>query len=90
MTQQYDNRNRGTIAKNPRKEKDTHPDIRGQINVDGVEYWLDGWQKQRNDGSGNFYSLSVKRKENQAAAPQRPAPTRQRPPRDDFEDGNPF
>jgi hypothetical protein len=59
--QQYDNTNRGIVSKNDRKEKDTHPDIKGSINVEGVEYWLDGWQKQ--GSKGKFYSLSVKRKE---------------------------
>lgn len=79
MTQQYDNTNRGIISKNTRKEADTHPDIKGQINIDGVEYWLDGWQRQKNDGSGSFYSLSAKRKDAPAAAPkpaQKPAPRR--------------
>jgi hypothetical protein len=61
----YDNTNKGIISKNEKKEKDSHPDIKGQINVNGVEYWLDGWMKERNDGTGKFYSLSVKRKENQ-------------------------
>jgi single-stranded DNA-binding protein len=69
---QYDNTNRGIISKNTRKELDTHPDIKGQINVDGVEFWLDGWLKQRNDGTGSFYSLSVKPK-NAPAAPAAPA-----------------
>jgi len=55
----YDNTNKGIISKNDRKEKDTHPDIKGTINVDGKEYWLNGWEKQRNDGTGSFYSLSV-------------------------------
>jgi hypothetical protein len=69
---QYDNTNKGIISKNTRKELDTHPDIRGQINIDGVEFWLDGWLKQRTDGSGSFYSLSVKPK-NAPAAPAKPA-----------------
>jgi hypothetical protein len=68
MAQQFDGTNRGVISKNTRKELDTHPDIRGQINVDGVEFWLDGWLKQRTDGSGSFYSLSVKPKNAPAAA----------------------
>ena len=79
MSAQYDNTNRGIISKNTRKEADTHPDIKGQINIDGVEYWLDGWQRQKNDGSGSFYSLSAKRKDAPAAAPkpaQKPAPKR--------------
>ena len=57
----YDNTNRGIVSKNDRKESDRHPDIKGQINVDGVEYWLDGWKKE--GSRGPFYSLSVKRKE---------------------------
>lgn len=68
---QYDNTNKGILSKNTRKEKDTHPDINGQINVEGTEYILSGWLKERKDGSGKFYSLSIKRKEGQA--PSKPA-----------------
>lgn len=39
----YDNTNQGAIWKNKKKEKQTHPDFTGQINVNGVEYWLNGW-----------------------------------------------
>jgi hypothetical protein len=76
---QYDDTNRGIISKNMRKETEKHPDIKGQINIDGVEYWLDGWQRQKNDGSGSFYSLSAKRKDAPAAPPapaQKPAQRR--------------
>jgi hypothetical protein len=75
---QYDNTNRGIISKNTRKESENHPDIKGQINVDGTEYWLDGWLKHRTDGTGSFYSLSVKPK-NAPAAPAKPAPQRPKP-----------
>jgi len=71
MAQQFDNVNRGIISKNTRKELETHPDIRGQINVDGVDFWVDGWLKQRNDGTGSFYSLSIKPK-SPPAAPAKP------------------
>jgi len=71
---EYDNTNRGIISKNERKDTETHPDIKGQINIDGVEYWLDGWKKERNDGTGSFYSLRAKRKDAAAPAkPQKPA-----------------
>jgi len=59
---QYDNTNKGIIGKNNKKETDTHPDITGSINVEGKDYWINGWKKERNDGSGSFYSLSVKEK----------------------------
>jgi len=77
---QYDNTNRGVLFINDRKEKETQPDRTGSINVDGVEFFLDGWIK---DGaSGKFLSLSIKRKDKQpnAAAPARaPAPAPRAP-----------
>lgn len=73
---QYDNTNRGVLFINDRKERDTQPDRTGSINVDGVEFFLDGWIK---DGAkGKFLSLSIKRKDKQptAAPAQRQAPAR--------------
>ncbi len=69
----YDNTNRWTLNKNDRKDKDTHPDYKGSLNVDGVDYWIDGWIK---DGAnGKFISGSLKRKDAAQPAPQRqPAP----------------
>ena len=94
MSQQYDNTNKGILSKNDRKEKDTHADHRGTINVEGVEYWLDAWIKTRKNGSGKFFSLSVKRKEGQSAAPAPRAATKPAAPTgsgfDDMDDDIPF
>jgi uncharacterized protein (DUF736 family) len=65
---EYDNTNRGILSRNDRKEQDSHPDFRGSINVDGKDYWLSGWIKERKDGSGRFFSLTVKPKDNAAPA----------------------
>lgn len=63
---QYDNTNRGTIAKNNRKEQDSHPDIAGSINVAGVDYWINGWLKTNSRDGSKFYSLTVKPKQERA------------------------
>ena len=71
----YDKTNKGILSKNDRREKDTHPEYTGTINVDGKDYWLSAWVKERNDGSGKFFSLSVKPKEQKEQAKPAKAPT---------------
>ncbi len=85
----YDNTNTGTLGRNERKEKDTHADYRGSINVGGVKYWLDGWIKTagptaKTPGS-KFLSLRVKPKD-AAPAAAKPAQTST----DEFNDEIPF
>lgn len=53
----YDNTNRGQIWPNDKKEKDTHPDFKGDVNVDGVEYWVSAW-KRKPDANPKAPSLS--------------------------------
>ena len=71
----YDNTNSGMLSRNDRKEKDTHPDFKGAINVDGVDYWLSAWVKEGKPGGKmegrKYFSLSVSPKEQ--AAPQKKA-----------------
>lgn len=43
---EFDPTNRGSIWKNEKKEKDSHPDFTGSLNVDGVEYWVSAWKKK--------------------------------------------
>ena len=43
---QYDNSNRGSIWKNDKKEKETQPDYTGGIDVEGKQYFLNGWTRK--------------------------------------------
>lgn len=73
--------NSGVLFKNDRREKDTHPNYKGNARVDGVDYFFDVWVKT--DKNGNKYmSASFKRKEKQSA----PVPDRQQQARDGYRD----
>jgi hypothetical protein len=89
----YDNTNTGMLSRNDRKEKDTHPDFKGSINVAGVDYWLSGWTKEGKPGGKmegkKFFSLSVQAKEQKYQAtqePQRTAPAKATPAGSGFDD----
>lgn len=58
--------NAGSMFKNDRKTKDSHPDITGSAMVNGVEFYVSGWRK--NGAKGDFYSLSFKAKSPAAAS----------------------
>ena len=61
----FDPNNSGALFVNNRKEKETHPDRTGSLNVEGKDYWISGWLKK--DRNGNPYlSLSVRPKEEQS------------------------
>lgn len=78
----------GSLFKNDKKEKDTHPHMKGSCTIDGVEYWISAWT---NEGAkGRWQGLKFKRKDKQQAAPQ-PAPQRQqRSAPADMDDDVPF
>jgi hypothetical protein len=89
MSQQYDNTNRWALFKNDNRRDEKSPEYSGTLNVDGVEYFLNGWVKEGK--KGRFFSGSIKRKEGnpvaglrdelRANSPQ--APARGRAPIDD-------
>jgi hypothetical protein len=55
----YDNTNSGAIWKNDKKDTDNHPDFRGSIDVEGVDYWLSGWLRPK-DGNPKAPSMKFK------------------------------
>lgn len=61
----------GILLKNDRKEKDSHPDYKGSLTVDGEEYWLSAWIKRGERGT--FMSLAAKPKEARLPVKKPPA-----------------
>lgn len=65
--------NSGSLFKNQKKEKDTHPDYTGNGTIDGKQYWFSAWIKTDRNG-GKFMSMAFKPKEEQKPAPKRSDP----------------
>ena len=80
MSQKRDNS--GSLSRNTRKEKDTHPDVSGSCVIGGKEYWISGWRKENDKGP--WTSLAFKPKEAPAAeAPKAPPKAQARAWEDD-------
>lgn len=56
----------GSLSKNEKKQTDKQPDFRGSCQIDGVEYWISGWQ--RNNERGKWISLAFSQKSIKEAA----------------------
>lgn len=86
---EYDNTNRGVLFKNEDKRDERDADYRGNVNVDGREFWLDAWIKEAKKDGKKFMSLRLKPKmaRDHAGAAKNP-PARSAEP--DFDDQIPF
>jgi hypothetical protein len=71
--------NSGVLFKNDKIENDRSPTYKGNITVDGKDYWLSAWVKEGK--SGKFMGLAVSPKEQQAKPSERSKAT-------DFDDGD--
>lgn len=58
--------NSGVLFKSDKKDKPTSPDYKGNITVDGVDYWLSAWIKEGKNGK--FMGLAVNPKDAQPPA----------------------
>ena len=58
--------NSGVLFKNDKKENDRAPDYKGNIMVDGNEYWLSAWIKEGK--TGKFMGLAVSPRDAQPPA----------------------
>lgn len=61
---QYDNTNSGALFLSDKGDNPKRPDRRGTINIEGTEYWLSGWIREKNGKP--YLSLKAERKESQS------------------------
>ena len=54
--------NTGSLFKNDKKAKDTHPNATGSALIGGVEYWVSAWTKKDKNGNA-WQSLAFTPKE---------------------------
>jgi len=59
-TKSFDNTNRWTLFRNVDKKNENSPEFSGKINIDGVEYLLNGWVKEGQNQK--FFSGTVRPK----------------------------
>lgn len=55
--------NSGALFPNNRKEKETHPDLTGTIDVNGQQFWISAWEKTAKTNGAAWLSLSLKPKD---------------------------
>ena len=59
--------NSGVLFRNDKRENEKAPNYKGNITVDGQDYWLSAWIKEGK--SGKFMGLAVSPKEEYKAKP---------------------
>ena len=58
----HDNTNSGALFKNDKEGKESRPDYRGTLNVNGTDFWISAWIKSSKAGQ-KYMSLSVQPKQ---------------------------
>ena len=64
----------GSLFKNDRKEKDTHPNATGTALIGGVEYWVSAWTKEGKKGRWQSLSFTPKNEKSGGQTKHKPHP----------------
>jgi hypothetical protein len=73
----YDNTNSGALFKNDKQGNDDWPDYRGQINVNGEDFWISAWLKTSKKDGTKYMSLAVQPNDKKQSSQSSRQPARQ-------------
>lgn len=79
----------GALFRNDEKETESHPDYRGNIRINGQDYWLSAWIKETKATGKKYMSLAAQPKQERKVTP---ADAPEIPPKkgEEFDDEIPF
>jgi hypothetical protein len=67
--------NIGSLSRNKKKEKSTHPDHRGQCVIEGRPFWISAWVNEDPNSGDKYFKLYFTPKEqNELAVEDNPPP----------------
>lgn len=69
MRKQYNNNLTGVLFDNDRRSKDGDPDLKGSVEVEGVEYWVAAWWNQHAQ-RGDYLKIKLTPKATDDRSPQ--------------------
>ena len=63
----------GSLSRNKKKEKETHPTHKGSCTIGGVPYWISAYVNESRDSGEKYFKLYFEPKKTEAATAATPA-----------------
>ena len=63
MSEEYDNTNSGVLFPNNFKDNPKQPDLKGDIDIEGVIYKIAAWTRESSKSGGKFLSIKAELKD---------------------------
>jgi hypothetical protein len=65
--------NHGSLSRNKKKEKETHPTHKGSCTIEGRQYWISAYVNESRDNGEKYFKLYFEPKKTEATSEAAPA-----------------